>query len=40
MDFFVKDEAKKCFNYIYMPMILIDSILEKDRQYYPQVFLK
>ena len=31
---------KKDFHYIYLSVILIDSVLKKDKNYYSQVFLE
>ena len=32
--------TKKCSHCIYISVILIDSVYEKDKSYYPQVFLE
>ena len=33
-------KAEKCFQYLYIPVILFDSVHRKDGNYYPKMFLE
>ena len=39
-DFCNKETSKVDFNHTCLAVILLDSVLKKDENYYPQVFLK